>query len=657
MFLKIHGDNIIECERALELVSLAYEATARRKTNNLFFPTFEVIKDGKIIFEVSLLAGHGRWNVGIADVLARFGAPIREATDAYITKIIDEEQQTEQLLLAIEFCSALPAGNNAWQRSGRAITCAEIGVPYLYFAEVGGVELDASRQVKAPRFPNPIVPFSYLAATRSLDTVCVPIYESHPAITSGLRERFSEAFGLADSLKLIKAILNQEATAEPLQSLIEKGTALVEILTAARKTRDTLHGEEWENFRQLHTGLEKADFLENDLEELIWRRKSGEKVRLTPSFRRLIAEVQNLDCLAVGAKGIPICLVPASKVQALIEIFETIYTPEGVADFTSRLNAERPLLIVWITGFKPKGDDARPDRGLVPLARMLFGNDIDLLTIVSGPATPGTWRLFRENLARLVLLNGLWQAIYNLSDFVFVDSATSEAGAMFTVTDRNLERRREKVTFTSANAPRSFTEHDTDTAIHQLFSRQDAAGIFESMCNPPGGDWSGVSVQVNQNFHRWTSLPRVSAIGGKRPDHVIQFVADEPTFLAIESKNNAADLDADIGTRLVQYVQDLFSSAPTATKTAGNDWELSSETVTPLIKYNVFSGGAFCYRNDAEIAFEMERGELDFVMAFEFSNDGTTRLHLKLSEQCSFLRDVLMQIANQFSGGLKVQIH
>jgi hypothetical protein len=656
MQLKIHGDNIIECERALKLISLAYNATTRRKTNNLYFPTFEIVSNENVIFEVDLLAGHGRWNVGIADILAKFGAPIREATDAYITKVIDADQ-TEQIILAIEFCSALPAGNNAWQRSGRAITCAEIGIPYLYFAEVGGVELDEFRKVKAPRFPNPIVPFSYLTATYSLKTICVPVYESHPAISAPLRKAFSDAFGFEDSLKLIKAIVSQESITEPLKSLTDKGTALVEILANSRKRIDTLRGDEWETFRQLETGISKANFLENDSAESIWKKKSSEKVVATLTFRRLVAEIQNLNCLSVGAKEIPICLVPASKITDLISIFENIYTTEAISDFVIRLDREKPLLIVWVSGFKPRGDDSRPDRGLVPLARMLFGNDIDLLTIVSGPAKPNTWKLFTEKLSALVLLNGLWQAIYNLSDFIFVDSATSESGTLFSVTDRNLERTREIVTFTSSKVPRGFSEHDTDTATHQIFSRQEDLGIFESMCNPPGGDWSGVSVLINETEYRWTSLARVSAISGKRPDHVIQFLADEPIFLAIESKNNAADLEDKIGTRLVEYVKDLFTSAPTAIKGKNKDWELSAETKTPLSKYQVFSGGAFCYKNAAELSTEMEKDDLNFVMAFEFSNDGITTLHIKLSEQCQFLSGVFFEIAKQFIGGLKVQIH
>ncbi len=182
MKFRIHGDNIIECERALKLIVLAYSATVKRLKSSIYLPIYQINTSENQLFTVDLLSGHDRWNVQIKDELAKHGAPLREATDAYVTKLSDDEQK-EDILLAIEFCSALPAGNNAWQRSGRALTCSEIGIPYFYFAEIGGVELDDKRAVKAPRFPNPIVPFSYLTTSKSLQVVCVPIYEPHPAIT------------------------------------------------------------------------------------------------------------------------------------------------------------------------------------------------------------------------------------------------------------------------------------------------------------------------------------------------------------------------------------------------------------------------------------------------------------------------------------------
>ncbi|MEZ4903936.1 MAG: hypothetical protein R2822_20410 [Spirosomataceae bacterium] len=125
MKLRIHGDNIIECERALSLIALAYKGTVVAKSKNVFMPSYSVQTKEKDLFEVELLGGHDRWNVNFNTELTKYGAPLREATDAYITKV-SKDNKTEELLLAIEFCNALPAGNNAWQKRRKPSTCAMV---------------------------------------------------------------------------------------------------------------------------------------------------------------------------------------------------------------------------------------------------------------------------------------------------------------------------------------------------------------------------------------------------------------------------------------------------------------------------------------------------------------------------------------------------
>ena len=569
MKLRIHGDNIIECERALSLIALAYKGTVVAKSKNVFMPSYNVQTKDKEIFEVELLGGHDRWNVNFNTELTKYGAPLREATDAYITKV-SKDGKTEELLLAIEFCNALPAGNNAWQRNGRAVTCAEIGIPYFYFAEIGGVELDSERKVKATRFPNPIVPFSYLTSSKSLSVVCIPIYEAHPAITEELRKKFTHIFGKEASLDLLKSLIEQSQTNDVMDVLIEKGTTLVKILSDDRKRVDTFRTLEWEEFLKLSSGQKKAEWIKNQPDKQFWRKKSSDKVNVTKTFKTLLTKTQELNLLSIGAKEIPICLVANGNIKKFASLLKEIYPADKIKTLTDKIETKnKPLIIVWVTGFKPRGDDSRPDRGLVPLARMLFGNDIDILTIVFGPAGKQTWKTFKENPAKLVTGNGLWQAVLNLSNYVLADSATSEHGVLTNIITRDLERKSVKVVFNLATPSGAFGEHDVDTAIHTLFSRQMKSNIFESMCNPPGGDWSGISYFdfSDKTEYRWTSLPRVSATKAKRPDHIIQIhTKKENIFIVIESKNNAKDLDENIGNRLIEYVKALFKIAPTAFK-------------------------------------------------------------------------------------------
>lgn len=661
MKLRIHGDNIIECERALSLIALAYRGKVAAKSKNITVPYYSIQTIEKEIFEVELLGGHDRWNVNFNTELTKNGAPLREATDAYITKV-SKDDKTEELLLAIEFCNALPAGNNAWQRNGRAVTCAEIGIPYFYFAEIGGVELDEDRKVKAPRFPNPIVPFSYLTSSKSLNVVCVPIYEAHPAITNELRKKFTHIFGKEASLNLLKSIIEQSQINDAMDVLIEKGTTLVKILSNDRKRVDTFRTLEWEEFLKISSGQKKAEWIKNHPNKQIWKKKSSDKVNVTKTFKTLLTKTQELNLLSIGAKEIPICLVANGNVKKLASLLKEIYSADKINEMANAIeNKNKPLIIVWITGFKPRGDDSRPDRGLVPLARMLFGNDIDILTIVFGPAGKQTWKTFKDNTPKLATDNGLWQAVLNLSNYVLADSATSEFGVLTNIIDRDLERKSMRVIFNAAKPSGIFSEHNVDTAIHTLFSRQSSLNIFESMCNPPGGDWSGISYF---NFsdkieYRWTSLPRVSETKAKRPDHIIQIHSKkEEIFLVIESKNNARDLDENIGERLTEYVNVLFKIPPTAYKPSKQDWQSFTGKKSPLNNAVTYSGGSFVYKNLDEMENEMQEGKLDFVLAFEFKNDESETIgHLLLSDKSKFLNRIFTDIVSQFNGSFKIKIY
>ena len=180
--MRLPCDNIVECERTLLLVSQAFKKDVRLVADSsLFIPVYELVD--RDMFQIDLLSGHGRWGVEIATILMSNGGILREGADSYITEIINGQ---ERIILAIEYCSALPAGNNAWQRNGRAYSSVLAGVPYLYYAEIGGVELDENRTVKAPRFPNPVVPFSFLTTTKRMNAFCIPVYAAHTSITEDL---------------------------------------------------------------------------------------------------------------------------------------------------------------------------------------------------------------------------------------------------------------------------------------------------------------------------------------------------------------------------------------------------------------------------------------------------------------------------------------
>ncbi len=189
-------------------------------------------------------------------------------------------------------------------------------------------------------------------------------------------------------------------------------------------------------------------------------------------------------------------------------------------------------------GFKPRGDDARPDRGLVPFARMLTGNKANILTFVYGPAPSKTWKEMEENPKKLGKTNGLWEAIFSASDAVLVDSATSKMKKIsYLKNDFQLENSVANVKKEFVQTvPKKIGENDVDTILHTFFTNIASPEIFEGVCNPPGGDWSGISVLENKTEFRWLSLPRVSKTEAKRPDHVFEIfgLTEKPILLSVE---------------------------------------------------------------------------------------------------------------------------
>jgi len=510
--LRIHGDNIIECERGLHLIANAFGAELKLTASPLYMPRYELICNGTVLFQVDLLVGYARWGINIQDIFQAHGAPLREATDVIVTRLLPHESQ-ERILLAVEFSSALPAGNNAWQRNGRALACASIGVPYLYFTEIGGVELDTNRAIKAPRFPNPIVPFSYLTTSKMYGVLCLPVYLPSPSTSAKIYDQFQIAIGVDEVANIVKHILEDKLTANSYETLAQKATAMVKILSNARRSVDTLRSHEWTEFLNLDTGLQKANWLEQHA--LTWSKKRAEKVEVTETFAKLEQIFEQLKVSSIGASTIPICLLSANERLNFAKQLGLLYGNKIEVSFKEWLTSNSPLVIVWITGFKPRGDDSRPDRGLVPLARMLMGSDIDILTIVSGPAKPEIWQLLMENHAELATQNGLWESILNLSNALLVDSPTLTYCPLTLLLHQVRQQPLQKpIYFDATSTVANFSEHDVDTVIHLLFSDHSPEGVFEAMCNPPGGDWSGLSLlsfHTNEIF-RWTSLPRVSSI-------------------------------------------------------------------------------------------------------------------------------------------------
>lgn len=213
----------------------------------------------------------------------------------------------------------------------------------------------------------------------------------------------------------------------------------------------------------------------------------------------------------------------------LAERVQGLYGQRVTRQFVEWLAADdRELVISCFRGFKPRGDDARPDRGVVPMAPMLFGDDVDHLAIIFGPAKPAVEDRLRNDPVELAATNGLWESVVKLANWCLVDASTFDdyAAVAFLLAPRHpAPQSPEPRDDLPSAVPIRVGEQDIDTLLHVLFSESRSDRVFEGLCNPPGGDWSGLSLRDSADaaIFRWISLPRVSSSGAKRPDHVFVF--------------------------------------------------------------------------------------------------------------------------------------
>ena len=247
-------------------------------------------------------------------------------------------------------------------------------------------------------------------------------------------------------------------------------------------------------------------------------------------------------------------------------------------------------------------------------------------TIVYGPAPPAHWKLLKDNPGNLLASNGLWQAILTISDALLVDSDTlpseQQKGYMKAHWEDSLHIKK-STSLLVPPKPIKLGEHDIDTVIHVFFRYFGYPEVFEGLCNPPGGDWSGISLQTSDRVKtvRWLSLPRVSGEHAKRPDHIFQIYTEgeKPIVLIIESKDFAKRIEDHIGTRLKEYVNDLLSSVPSAEKNHQDGRWIQAKDHVSKEQFQMASATAFIMQNSSDIIKLQARAEVDLICGFKFN--------------------------------------
>ncbi len=624
----LHGDNIVECERTFTLIRTALKENTRDLRGPFgpaVCPSYELTLRGEDNpLQFRLYPGFGRWNHDILELIRQRGGTLREAADMIITGVADNN---ETPLLVIEYCGALPAGNQAWQRSGRAYSFGKARVPYFYVAELGGYELDAERARKAARLPNPAVPFSYVSYSLTNESTTLPVFVTSPGADAESRASYGAVFADDELLGVVRAVVldgNPDATVETLRL---KALRFIEIKAGASRIDETLTPAQWQRaYETLRNQGSLVEFLVTQA-PLRWS-KTAYIDTMTATARSLMDAAGRL-AIGLTSSKLPMCIIPSAQRAAFADVVERLCEGRIQPEFLTWLRRNGHLSICWVMGFKPRGDDARPDRGLPPLARMLVGETEDLLTVVYGPAPASTWERL-HNTPRLLLVNGLWEAILDASDAILVDSSTDGIRRHGYLRPHWYEERANpdlEMVFVEPR-PLRIGENDVDTVLHVLLAHFGGASTFEGMCNPPGGDWSGVSLQSigRTNELRWLTLPRVSNIGAKRPDHVFQIFnpPGRPIILCVESKETAASVEENIGPRLTAYIRALMlTPASIERANEATPWTHSIVNLDARL-FRTASAAAFLSDTEEAMASVRKRAAVDLAMCFSFVNQGET---------------------------------
>ncbi len=635
---RIHGDNIVECERIASLIinTLNPEET----TSYLISPSTVTIElkasfaNNSIHWKLELLPGFNkntkrRWAANIFDALNEAGSFFDETPDAIISEI---KEGKERILLGIEFCSALQAGNQAWQRSARAFSTGRTGCPYLYIVDFVKYELDnKTRARKNLRFPNAAVPYSYVNYSKTTGNFVAQLYtksEEFDKYRDSDIANFDESDFGSDVLGsyIAKLMLGIDTKKEE-EIILTKNMNVVQFLADHFDSDINFTPDEWQ---------EVYDLRDNDIVDY-----AVEKNRF--SFHKTIAAkshhgvsedvIKLVDQLSVGlaSRDLPFGIIPADKRESFSDSLSKLYPNANPEIIQNIGNSDKHLIIAIFKGFKPRGDDNRPDRGLLPLAAMLSSTDVDVLTYIYGPMLEKNLNLLDNDPIKLADKNGLWRSILALSNYVVLDVPvlavndydaeriydTTKIKEHYTNIKTN-EGMSDKPAFSSI--PVNFGEDDVDTGIHYLFTHILKEYCFEGMCNPPGGDWSGFSVIDGSYENRWLSLPRVSdVVEGKRPDHILEMfgVFNRPLLLSIESKEKSADLEPDVGTKLVTYIKKLMEFIPSAkrqVKPTLGEWEWGDHVLDFDI-FETISAAAYLksHAETSEVVFK-KKCELLFVM-------------------------------------------
>ena len=212
---RIYGDNILECEHLIEWLKVTKlsELDLIEKGGVPDRPVYifhDKLMDLTYAFQLCpYYGGTGPSGVWPNDPLKGI---FDEKPDVLITKVLENENESSPIL-TLEFCDALQAGNQVWQRFRRSVNAAQHGIPYLYVLPLIGWERDSEGfLLRNPRYQSAQVCIAQLTMCSMFGVPSLQIYSktswSPYAKTTGhtLPENFESFIG-SDAGKQLACLL------------------------------------------------------------------------------------------------------------------------------------------------------------------------------------------------------------------------------------------------------------------------------------------------------------------------------------------------------------------------------------------------------------------------------------------------------------------
>lgn len=590
-------DNIIEFDRFFEITCVALRLN---KTEFKYKKTIPVtLHSEKLKVSFTALVGFKRWGDNYWSSEINNSLFISENPDV----LVEMKKNKITKLFAIEFCSALPAGNQSWQRFARGKQLSRNGTDYFFISELGGVELGEKRKEISIRYPNPIVNYAAKVENEKNKTgKFLNLLIKKPGCSETLEKQFKKVLGtslleeyLLENLGLKRTFVNYS----------EHQTKLIKLYALMKKKRSSFE----EDF------LKTGSISRKENSGIIWRKKLS--IPITEDTRKIL-EIASSHSDAYFGADIPFSIIEPSRANLFL-ISLNKATNEDVKIL--RKNGTPTIYFAAIAGFKPRGDDARPDRGLIPLVDSLSELNDLIITLIFGPAAQSQEEELRSKSEKIARRNGLWGSVLQNSDYVI---CTSKHFSKTTVIKGfRGENRKSRTPFKIKNddiIPQA-NENDVDTAMHFVCTRD--CNLFESMCNPPGGDWSGVSFYKKESDTeiRYLTLSRApDSKTNKRPDHIYHFYQQD-TILVVESKTTSSSLlrERNVGNKMVYWTNYLLSHSPQVKRNPNGSWSNSTNDSDRLRQTNFIRCGAFKYQNESQefLYHLMDECSLDLILVYK----------------------------------------